>query len=60
MHIKPTLSPLLKRLELVREAAENERPVRERVKNYHDCNDYADMKGKKSKVGNLEIEDEAA
>ena len=64
--IKPAPSPLLKRLGLVREDAENAKPVRgleyvrERVKNYHDHNDYADMKGKKFKVGNLEIEDEAA
>ncbi|CAI6334777.1 unnamed protein product [Periconia digitata] len=64
--IKPAASPLLKRLGLVGEDAENEKPVRgleyvrERVKNYHNHNDYADMKGKKFKVGNLEIEDEAA
>ncbi|KZL86305.1 flavonol synthase [Colletotrichum incanum] len=64
--IKPAPSPLLKRLGLVREDAEDAKPVRglqyvrERVRNYHDHNDYADMKGKKFKVGNLEIEDEAA
>ena len=64
--IKPAPSPLLKRLGLVRENAENAQTVRgleyvrERVKNYHNHNDYADMKGKKFKVGNLEIEDEAA
>ncbi|KAF1971996.1 2OG-Fe(II) oxygenase superfamily protein [Bimuria novae-zelandiae CBS 107.79] len=64
--IKPAPSPLLKRLGLVRGDAENARPVRgleyvrERVKNYHDRTDYADMKGKKFKVGNLEIEDEVA
>lgn len=64
--IKPAPSPLLKRLGLVSEDVENEKPVRgieyvrERVKNYHDHNDYADMRGKKFKVGNLEIEDEAA
>jgi isopenicillin N synthase-like dioxygenase len=64
--IKPAPSPLLKRLGLVRDDAENGEPVRgleyvrERVKNYHNHNDYADMKGKKFKVGNLEIEDEAA
>jgi hypothetical protein len=57
---------LLKRLGLVAEDQENARPVRgleyvrERVKNYHNHNDYADMKGKTFKVGNLEIEDEAA
>ncbi|KAF2124933.1 2OG-Fe(II) oxygenase superfamily protein [Dothidotthia symphoricarpi CBS 119687] len=64
--IKPAPSPLLKRLGLVKEDREGEEPVRglqyvrERVKNYHDHNDYADMKGKTFKVGNLEIEDEAA
>ncbi|KAF2638546.1 2OG-Fe(II) oxygenase superfamily protein [Massarina eburnea CBS 473.64] len=64
--IKPAASPLLKRLGLVKENSENERRVtgleyvRERVKNYHNHEDYADMKGKKFKVGNLEIEDEAA
>jgi isopenicillin N synthase-like dioxygenase len=64
--IKPAPSPLLKRLGLIGEDAENAQPVRgleyvrERVKNYHNHNDYADMKGKKFKVGNLEIEDEAA
>ncbi|KAJ0341331.1 hypothetical protein KNSL1_011155 [Colletotrichum chrysophilum] len=63
--IKPAPSPLLKRLGLVKQDAENAEPVtglqyvRERVKNYHHHNDYADMKGKKFKVGNLEIEDEA-
>jgi isopenicillin N synthase-like dioxygenase len=64
--IKPAPSPLLKRLGLVREDADKGEPVRgleyvrERVKSYHDHSDYADMKGKKFKVGNLEIEDEAA
>lgn len=64
--IKPAPSPLLKRLRLVPEDQENAKPVRgleyvrERVKNYHNHTDYADMKGKKFKVGNLEIEDEAA
>lgn len=64
--IKPAPSPLLKRLGLVREDQENAEPVtglqyvRERVRNYHDHKDYADMKGKKFKVGGLEIEDEAA
>lgn len=63
--IKPAPSPLLKRLGLIKEDSEGEKPVRgleyvrERVKNYHDHGDYADMKGKKFKVGNLEIEDEA-
>ncbi|CCF40048.1 hypothetical protein CH063_10712, partial [Colletotrichum higginsianum] len=33
--------------------------VRERVRDYHDHNDYADKKGQKFRVGNLEIEDEA-
>ncbi|KAH7379628.1 2OG-Fe(II) oxygenase superfamily protein [Pyrenochaeta sp. MPI-SDFR-AT-0127] len=64
--IKPAPSPLLKRLGRIEEDQENAKPVRgleyvrERVKNYHNHNDYADMKGKKFKVGNLEIEDEAA
>ncbi|KAJ4989925.1 flavonol synthase [Stagonosporopsis vannaccii] len=59
-------SPLLKRLGLVAENQENTKPVsgleyvRERVKNYHNHNDYADMRGKTFKVGHLEIEDEAA
>ncbi|KAK1517846.1 2OG-Fe(II)oxygenase superfamily protein [Colletotrichum costaricense] len=63
--IKPAPSPLLKRLGLIGENAEEAAPVRglqyvrERVKDYHDHNDYADMKGKKFRVGNLEIEDEA-
>jgi gibberellin 2-oxidase len=63
--IKPVASPLLKRLGLVREDQENAKPVtgleyvRERVKNYHNHDDYADMRGKKFKVGDLEIEDEA-
>jgi len=64
--IKPAPSPLLKRLGLIGEDAENAKPVkgleyvRERVKNYHDHADYADMKGKKFRVGNLEIEDETS
>ncbi|KAF2677846.1 2OG-Fe(II) oxygenase superfamily protein [Lentithecium fluviatile CBS 122367] len=64
--IKPAPSPLLKRLGVVREGAENGKPVRgldyvrERVKNYHNNNNYADMKGKKFKIGSLEIEDEAS
>jgi isopenicillin N synthase-like dioxygenase len=63
--IKPAPSPLLKRLELVKQDQENEKPVRgreyvrERVKNYHDHADYEVRKGKNFKVGNLEIEDEA-
>jgi len=63
--IKPVASPLLKRLGLVREDQEAAEPitglqyVRERVKNYHNHTDYADMRGKKFKIGNLEIEDEA-
>ena len=63
--IKPVASPLLRRLGLVDEYAEEREPVRgleyvrERVKDYHDHGDYADKKGKKFKVGNLEIEDEA-
>lgn len=64
--IKPAPSPLLRRLGLVKERSEEETPVtglqyvRERVKNYHNHSDYADMKGKTFKVGDLEIEDEAA
>jgi isopenicillin N synthase-like dioxygenase len=63
--IKPAPSPLLKRLGLVAQNSEEREPVRgleyvrARVKDYHDHGDYADMKGKKFKVGNLEIEDEA-
>ncbi|KAJ8116790.1 hypothetical protein OPT61_g1873 [Boeremia exigua] len=63
--IKPAPSPLLKRLGLVADDQENAKPVsgleyvRERVKNYHNHSDYADMRGKTFKVGNLEIEDEA-
>jgi isopenicillin N synthase-like dioxygenase len=63
--IKPAPSPLLKRLGLIEDGSEDAEPVRgleyvrARVKDYHDHNDYANMKGKKFKVGNLEIEDEA-
>lgn len=63
--IKPAPSPLLKRLGLIPEDQENAKPVRgleyvrERVKNYHNHMNYADKKGQKFKVGNLEIEDEA-
>ncbi|KAF2715734.1 2OG-Fe(II) oxygenase superfamily protein [Pleomassaria siparia CBS 279.74] len=63
--IKPAPSPLLRRLGLVGDDSEQGEPVRgleyvrERVKNYHNHNDYADMKGKKFKIGNLEIDDEA-
>lgn len=64
--IKPAPSPLLKRLGLIGENSEDAEPVtglqyvRQRVKDYHDHQDYADKKGQKFKVGNLEIEDEAA
>lgn len=65
--IKPAAdSPLLRRLGLVTEAdARGElvtglQYVRERVKNYHDHDDYADKRGATFKVGNLEIEDQAA
>ncbi|CAN9159449.1 unnamed protein product [Alternaria alternata] len=64
--IKPVASPLLRRLGLVGDDAAHKKPVRgleyvrERVKDYHDHTDYADKKGKKFKVGDLEIEDEAA
>ncbi|KAK5192929.1 hypothetical protein LTR99_010704 [Exophiala xenobiotica] len=66
--IKPVASPLLKRLGLVGERQEGEASqekvtglqyVRERVKSYHNHSDYADMKGKTFRVGDLEIEDEA-
>ncbi|KAF2734835.1 2OG-Fe(II) oxygenase superfamily protein [Polyplosphaeria fusca] len=63
--IKPAPSPLLKRLGRIAESQANAAPVRgleyvrERVKDYHNHTDYADMKGKKFKVGDLEIEDEA-
>ena len=64
--IKPAPSPLLRRLGLVRDDSEvgetvtGLQYVRQRVKDYHDHTDYADKKGKKFKIGNLEIEDEAA
>lgn len=66
--IKPAPSPLLKRLgRISHEQVQGKgKPVtgleyvRERVKNYHNHTDYADMRGKKFKVGDLEIEDEAA
>lgn len=63
--IKPAPSPLLKRLGLVAEGAEDAAPVkgleyvRTRVKDYHDSTDYSDRKGQTFKVGNLEIVDEA-
>ncbi|CAL5867332.1 uncharacterized protein PFLUO_LOCUS1547 [Penicillium psychrofluorescens] len=63
--IKPAPSPLLKRLGLVPENQEEKEPVRglqyvrERVKNYHNHTNYADMTGHKFRVGNLEIVDEA-
>ncbi len=64
--IKPVASPLLKRLGLVGERQEEDKEkvtglqyVRERVKSYHNHSDYADMKGKTFRVGDLEIEDEA-
>ncbi|KAL2107982.1 hypothetical protein VUR80DRAFT_4423 [Thermomyces stellatus] len=64
--IKPAPSPLLKRLGLIKDTAGDGETVtglqyvRERVKNYHNHNDYANRKGAKFTVGNLEIEDEAA
>ena len=64
--IKPAPSPLLRKLGLVKDeeteggAVTGLQYVRERVKNYHNHKDYADMKGQKFTVGNLEIEDEAA
>lgn len=67
--IAPAPSPLLRKLGLIGdEEAQGEgrkkvtglQYVRERVRDYHDHNDYADRKGKTFKVGDLEIEDEAA
>lgn len=64
--IKPAPSPLLRRLGLLKdEQLLDKKPVtglqyvRERVKDYHNHNDYADKRGQKFKVGDLEIEDEA-
>lgn len=63
--IKPAPSPLLKRLSLVGEDTEKGEPVRglkyvsERIENYYNHTDCADLKGKGFKIGNLEIEDEA-
>jgi isopenicillin N synthase-like dioxygenase len=64
--IAPAPSPLLRRMGLVKDGEGKKRErvtglqyVRERVRDYHDHNDYADMKGRKFKVGDLEIEDEA-
>jgi isopenicillin N synthase-like dioxygenase len=63
--IQPVPSPLLKRLGLVKEDQRDSEPVkglqyvRERVKNYHHHTNYADKKGEKFRVGNLEIVDEA-
>lgn len=64
--IKPAPSPLLKRLGLIEDDYKARAPVtglqyvRERVRSYHNHNDYADMKGQKFRIGDLEIEDEAA
>ncbi|KAI9665714.1 MAG: hypothetical protein M1821_003648 [Bathelium mastoideum] len=64
--IAPAPSPLLKRLGKIPENDGSVKPVkgyeyvRERVKNYHDHTDYADRKGQKFRVGNLETEDEVA
>jgi len=64
--IKPAPSPLLRRLGLLKDWPEDSAPVtglqyvRERVRDYHDHDDYADKRGQKFKVGNLEIEDQAA
>lgn len=64
--IAPAPSPLLKRLGKVPEDEGSVKPVkgyeyvRERVRNYHDHTDYADRKGQKFRVGNLEIDDEVA
>lgn len=65
VNIQPAPSPLLRRLGLVGEEAEEAEPVtgrqyvRERVKNYHNHDDYSDRRGQKFKVGGLEIEDQA-
>ncbi|KAF2236618.1 2OG-Fe(II) oxygenase superfamily protein [Viridothelium virens] len=64
--IAPAPSPLLKRMGMVPEDLSSIKPVkgyeyvRERVRNYHDHQDYADRKGQKFRVGDLEIEDEVA
>lgn len=68
--IAPAPSPLLARLGLgqnVAKGANGERKVvtgleyvRTRVKDYHDAPSYGDRRGKTFKVGDLEIEDEAA
>lgn len=70
--IRTAPSPLLTRLRLVKggeeggsgegkgEAVKGLEYVRERVRDYHDHGDYSDRKGKTFKVGDLEIEDEAA
>ena len=67
--IAPAPSPLLRKLGLVkqetpggggREKVTGLQYVRERVKDYHNHTDYEDRKGKVFKVGDLEIEDEAA
>jgi isopenicillin N synthase-like dioxygenase len=62
--IAPAPSPLLRRLgvlgeEEVQSKVTGLQYVRERVKNYHYHNNYADRKGKVFKVGDLEIVDEA-
>ncbi|EHL02299.1 putative UPF0676 protein [Glarea lozoyensis 74030] len=66
--IAPAPSPLLERLGLVKGTQNGEvrkkvtglQYVRERVRDYHDHTDYEDRRGKTFKVGDLEIEDEAA
>ncbi|KAH8802915.1 2OG-Fe(II) oxygenase superfamily protein [Xylogone sp. PMI_703] len=68
--IAPAPSPLLRRLGLIKEEQLRQgegrtkvtglQYVRERVKDYHDHQNYDDRKGKTFKVGDLEIEDEAA
>ena len=65
--ITPAPSPLLRREGFVTEQEQRDaKPVkgleyvRARVKDYHDHTDYANKKGQKFKVGNLEIEDEIA
>ncbi|KAH8680016.1 2OG-Fe(II) oxygenase superfamily protein [Tricladium varicosporioides] len=66
--IAPAPSEFLKSLGLIKNGDKSQvrqkvtglQYVRERVKNYHDHTDYEDRRGKIFKVGDLEIEDEAA
>ncbi|KAF2003127.1 Clavaminate synthase-like protein [Amniculicola lignicola CBS 123094] len=63
--IKAAPPPLLRRLSMISEdhedapAVEGLEYVRERIKDYHNHNEYADVRGKTFKIGNLGIEDKA-